>query len=126
MNVQVLDVRVIDQDMDRPLEFNIILDFSYDRTGMFDDPEIREVVQEASDDFAYFIGDMNLDEVPAGEARVWIWNPGSYDSGRIVSNRFAYTGTLIACIRASSRSHNDSERDTRRPHSLIPTGSSTP
>ena len=94
VNVQTIDVRVIDQDSDRPLDFNIILDFSNDRIGMYD-REFREVIQQAADDFAYFIGDMDLDEIPAGEARIWIWNPGGYDTGRTVTNSFAYTGTLV-------------------------------
>ena len=93
---QTIDVHVIDQDIGRSLEFNIIADFSHDETGMFDNPAARETIQQVADDFAYFIGDMDLDEVPAGEEQMWIWDPGGYDSGRFVANSFAYTGTLIS------------------------------
>ena len=68
---QTIDVRVIDQDVDRPLEFNVIAEFRNDESGMFDDPAAREVVQQAADDWAYFIADMDLDEVLAGEELMW-------------------------------------------------------
>ena len=90
---QVIDVHVIDQDIDRPLEFNVITDFRYDKTGMFDDPAARETVQQALDDWAYFIGDMNLDEVRAGDELMWIRDPDG--SGRHVTNALDYTGYLM-------------------------------
>ena len=95
IRAQTIDVHVIDQDLDRPLEFNIIPDFSYDETGMFDDPAARETIEQAADDWAYFIGDMELDEVSVGAEVMWLWNPGGYDSGRTVRNRIAYTGYLM-------------------------------
>ena len=93
---QTIDVHVIDQDLDRPLEFNIIASFSFDESGLFDDPVARQTVQEALDDWAYFIGDMALDEVQVGEEPVWIWDPGGYDTGRTVTNDIAYTGFLMS------------------------------
>ena len=95
VSTQTIDVHVIDQDVDRPLEFNVITDFRHDRTGMFDDPVARATVQQGLDDFAYFIADMNLDEVRAGEERMWIWDPVGYESGRQVRNAIDYTGYLI-------------------------------
>ena len=92
---QTIDVHVIDQDLDLPLEFNVIADFSYDETGMFNDPAAREAIQRAADDWAYFIADMNLDEVPAGEELMWIWDKGGFDSGRTVRNNITYTGFLM-------------------------------
>ena len=92
---QKIDVYVIDQDVDRPLDFKIISNFSQDKTGMFDDPAARETVYRAADDFAYFIADMNLDEVPAGSEQIHIWNPGGYDTFRYIRNEVAYTGILI-------------------------------
>ena len=95
---QTVDVHVIDQDLDRPLEFNVITDFSHDETGFFDDPAAREAIRQAADDFAYFIADMNLDEVRAGDESMWINesgdpnNPRDWGVGEWVSNRVAYTG----------------------------------
>ena len=71
------------------------MDYRHDTTGMFDDAGAREVVQQAADDFAYFIADMNLDEVRAGSESMWIFNPGGYDSGKRVTNGIAYTGFLL-------------------------------
>ena len=97
---QTIDVHVIDQDIDRPLEFNVIADFSYDETGMFNDLASREAVQRAADDWAYFIADMNLDEVPAGEELMWIWYPEEQQrqelgDGVTVTNGFTYNGFLM-------------------------------
>ena len=97
---QAIDIHVIDQDIDdidRPPEFNIITDFRYDRrrTRMFDDLVAKATVQQGLDDWAYFIADMNLDEVRAGEEQMWIWDPGGYESGRTVTNAINYTGYLM-------------------------------
>ena len=94
VSVQTIDVHVIDQDVDRPLEFDVIPDFRHDETGMFDDPAVREAVQQAANDFAYFIADMSLDEVPAGEELMEIEYPNSPDN-RTVTNAIDYTGYLM-------------------------------
>ena len=86
---QTIDVHVIDQDVDRPLEFNVIAEFRNDESGMFDDPAAREAVQQAADDWAYFIADMDLDEVLAGEELMW-----GPDNVRL-RNAIDYTGILI-------------------------------
>ena len=91
---QTIDVHVIDQDVDRPLEFEVIPDFRHDETGMFDDPAAREDVQQAANDFAYFIADMSLDEVPPGEEPIWIYR-GGLDDGVTVTNDISYTGFLM-------------------------------
>ena len=85
---QTIDVHVIDQDLDRPLEFNVVVDFRYDETGVFDDPLARAVVKQAAADWAYFVADMNLDPVRAGEARIT-------HRDRIVTNAIGYTGLLV-------------------------------
>ncbi len=95
VRTQTIDVHVIDQDIDRTAEFNIIADFRHDSTGMFDDPAAREIVQQGLDDFAYFIADMNLDEVLAGEERMWIWRGHEYRNGIHVTNAIGYTGFLV-------------------------------
>ena len=97
---QTIDVHVIDQDVDRPLEFKVIPDYSYDDIGMFDDPAAREAVQRMADDWAYFIADMNLDEVRAGEEQMWIWYPEEQrrqglGDGVTVTNDVTYTGFLM-------------------------------
>ena len=97
-----IDVHVIDQDLDLPLEFNIIADFSHDETGFFDDPASRAAVLQAADDWAYFIAGMDLDGVGVGEEAVWVNEPGAPDRRRVwgeghhEKNREAYTGIWVS------------------------------
>ena len=93
IRIQTIDVHVIDQDVEQPLEFNIITDFRYDETGFFDDPDARRVVRQAADDWAYFIADMNLDKVRAGEAQMW--HRTSSGGRRLVTNAIDYTGLMV-------------------------------
>ena len=97
-----IEVHVIDQDLNLPLEFNIIPDFHHDQTGFFEDSAAREAVRQAADDFAYFIADMDLDEVRAGDESMWINEPGGpndprvWGDGKWAKNRVAYTGFLVS------------------------------
>ena len=91
----VIDVHVIDQDIDRPLDFHIHVDTSQDQIGLLDDPEILKTVRQAALDWAYFLGDMGLDEVTAGDEKTWIWNSDGFRDGKIVTNRESYTGFLL-------------------------------
>ena len=94
---ELIDIYVVDQDIDRPNVFNITVDFSQDKLGLFDDAAARETIRQAADDWAYFIGDINLGEVSAGKERTWIWDPmgTGFNSGRTVTNRDGYTGFLL-------------------------------
>ena len=76
IRTQIIDVHVIDQDLDRPSEFEIISDFRHDKTGFFDDPGTREAVRQAAADLAYFIADMDLDEVRGGRRVLVRKRPG--------------------------------------------------
>ena len=92
-----IDVFVDDQDLNRPLDFRIHVDFAQDTTGLFDE-EARETVRQVADDVAYFMAARYLDEVPAGSERTFIWSPkGYHDTGghRIVTNRESYRGFLL-------------------------------
>jgi len=92
---QTVPVAVIDQDLDRAPAFDIPIEFSEDKTGFFDRPARRDIVLQAARDWAYFIGDMNLDEIRAGAETTWIWNKDGFNSGYHLSNRFPYTGFLL-------------------------------
>ena len=96
-HTQSIDIHVIDQDVpNRALDFDITLDFSQDQTGLPNDSAVRETVQQAADDWAYFIDDMDLDQVSSGQEESWIWDSRGYShGGKPVRNKMSYTGFLL-------------------------------
>jgi hypothetical protein len=90
-----LPVHVIDQDRDRPQEFQVNVDFSQDRTGFFKDDKKRSVVVQAARDWAYFFGDMQLASVPVGAERTLIWGSDGFKTSQAVTNAGAYRGYLL-------------------------------
>ena len=92
---ETIDIHVIDQDVDRAHDFDIIVDYSQDKTGLFDDPSAVRAVQQAADDWAYFLAGMDLDRTPARQEPTWIWSPGGFTGGGVVQNQYAYTGFLL-------------------------------
>ena len=92
---ETIDVHVIDQDLEQPAEFDLIVDYSQDRTGLFDDPQAVSTVQQAAQDLAYFFADMNLDVTAARQESTWIWNPDGFTGGKVVQNQYRYTGFLL-------------------------------
>ena len=96
-HTQTIDVHVIDQDVSsRALDFDITLDFSQDQTVLFNDSVVRETVQQAADDWAHFIDDMDLDQVSSGQEESWIWDTRGYShGGKPIRNKMNYTGFLL-------------------------------
>ena len=96
-HTQTIDIHVIDQDVpNRALDFDITLDFSQDQTALSNDSAVRETVQQAADDWAYFIDDMDLDQVSSGQEESWIWDSRGYShGGKPVKNKMSYTGFLL-------------------------------
>ena len=92
---ETIEVHVVDQDVDRPHDFDIIVDYSQDRTGLFDDPNAVRAVQQAADDWSYFFAGMNLDRTPARQESTWIWSQEGFTGGGVVQNQYAYTGFLL-------------------------------
>ena len=96
-HTQTIDVHVIDQDVSsRALDFDITLDFSQDQTVLFNDSVVRQTVQQAADDWAHFIDDMDLDQVASGQEESWIWDSRGYSHGsKPIRNKMSYTGFLL-------------------------------
>jgi hypothetical protein len=91
-------LHVIDQDVARNAEFAVTVDFSHDRSGFFDDPRKRAIMEQAAADWAYFIGDMQLDAVPAGAETTYLWGADGSADGVWATNAAAYRGFLFyAC-----------------------------
>jgi hypothetical protein len=88
-------LHVVDEDMSRPAEFAVTVDFSHDRSGFFGDPRRRAIVEQAAADWAYFIGDMQLDAVPAGEESTFVWGANGAGHGVWATNRKPFRGFLF-------------------------------
>jgi hypothetical protein len=89
-----LTIRVRVQPDRLPAPFQVPVDVSRDQTGFFDDRHARAVVQQAADDWAYFIADMRLVEVPAGEELTFIFDPDGFVSGSYTTNDRPYRNFL--------------------------------
>ena len=91
-----VSVHVFDQDLNQPSAFRATTGFTYDAAGFFTDPVRRQIVQQAADDWAYFIDDMSLDAVAAGAEKIWIYPPiTDFSVATLNPNPAAYTGFLM-------------------------------
>jgi hypothetical protein len=88
-------IHVVDHDRALTNVFNVTVDFGQDRTGFFADPNKRALAQQAADDMAYFIGEMNLNMVPAQSELTRIWETNGFVTGKDVRNSNAYRGFLL-------------------------------
>jgi hypothetical protein len=75
--------------------FPIVVDFSQDRTGFYRDPEHRAVFQQAAADWAFYLRDMQLQPVAAGQEKTWIWEPDGFRKCDLVTNASDFTGFLL-------------------------------
>ena len=86
---------VVDHDKSLTNVFNVTIDFSQDKTGFFGDPQTRAVAVQAANELAYFVGNTNLNLVPAQTENTWIWETNGFVSGRYILNSSAYRGYLL-------------------------------
>ncbi len=75
--------------------FPIDVDFSQDRSGFFDDEKKRRVVQQAVDDWAYFLAPVARDLIRVGAEKTFIWNPDGFKQGHDVTSAHEYSGYLL-------------------------------
>jgi Putative Ig domain len=90
-----LPIIVEDQDRDRPIEFPVTLETSFDATGFYTNPTVLAETQRAADDWAYFLADNRVDEVIRGSSRSWVWNADGFLSGYWVTNPEAFRGFYL-------------------------------
>ena len=88
-------ISVIDQDQDRPAEFNIIVNPSVDETTFFADPQKLNIARAAGADWAYFFGNMSLDPVAINTETIFVWARDGSNSGTRYKNTEAYRGFLL-------------------------------
>lgn len=86
-------VVVMSHDGAKP--FPVTVDFSQDRTGFYADAEHRAIFQQAVADWAFYLQDMHLHPVPAGEEKTWIWTPDGFNRSSLVTNGAPFTGFLL-------------------------------
>src|SRR5262249_31364988 len=92
---ETVPIVVHDQDKSLPLLSTFTLDFGRDATGFMSDATARSIIQQAADDWAYFLDDMRFESVPAGDESTFIWNQDGFVSGTSVTNQAPYTGFLL-------------------------------
>lgn len=91
----IIPVLVDDQDRDRPLDFPVVLETAHDATNFYTNPRVLEETRKAAEDWAYFLGHGDMDEIIRGASRSWIWNQDGFLSGYWVTNQYAYRGFLL-------------------------------
>ena len=92
---QVIPVTVIDQDVDRPLTYPVIVDFSEARDSLMLDPESQAVIRQAAEDWLYYVDADGIDEVAAGDSYLDIGGQDHLFDEKRVTNPVAYTGYYL-------------------------------
>ncbi|MCW5946895.1 MAG: hypothetical protein KIT74_07665 [Fimbriimonadales bacterium] len=89
-------IKVIDQDGRSAPNFKVEIDFSHDRTGLFDDQVARNIVIQAASDWAYFLDGSQQSKVEIGEWKSWIWEAdGDFRAGFESSNQRVFDGFYL-------------------------------
>ncbi|NOG55117.1 MAG: hypothetical protein HND57_12480 [Planctomycetes bacterium] len=110
-------IRIVDQDRKRPIEFPILIDFSHDQTGFFDNQTARDLTLQAAEDCAYFLDDPGYEPVAVGDEVAWIWNSDGFKEGREVTNSSPFTGFLLFAHGIDHEPlHSGSNASDRRDH----------
>ena len=94
---QAFPIQVIDQDSTSPvINYSLVVNYSPDKApyNFFSNQTHRNIVQQAADDWAFYIQNMNFDQVPAAAEQTWIWN-NNFNGGNYAANTNPYTGFLL-------------------------------
>lgn len=101
--------------------FSIALDFTLDKTGFLSsDEELaqqrRQILQQAADDWSFFISQMKTDPVYAGSEKNELFlsvGQGANNQTTRVENRYAYSGSSIYVLGANSADRPNSRGGAR-------------
>jgi hypothetical protein len=89
-------IRVIDQDRVSKPNFKVEIDFSHDKTGLFEEQLARNIVIKAASDWAYFFDGSQHERVESGKWKSWIWEAdGSFRDGFEATNQRAFDGFYL-------------------------------
>jgi hypothetical protein len=95
LGTQTYPIAVLDQDVASPvIDFDIIFDYSTDTAYNFFQTAQRNIAEQAADDWAYFLEDMNFDQVAANSQFTYIWQ-NNYAGGSFTTNSRAYRGFYL-------------------------------
>jgi hypothetical protein len=97
-------IHIIDQDLQRTNDFNVITNFGRDITGFFTNATARALVKQAADDWAYFFADMKLDTVAIGAEPTYIWS-NNFSGGYYFNNTNSYKGYLLYAYGTTNSTH---------------------
>jgi hypothetical protein len=97
-------IHVIDQDLQRTNDFEVIANFDRDLTGFFTNTMRLALVRQAAGDWSYFFGGMNLDLVAVGTESTYIWS-NNFNGGYFFINTNSYRGYQLYAYGTTNAAH---------------------
>jgi hypothetical protein len=86
-----LPIQVIDEDTHHTNAFVVTVNFDRDITGFYTNTTARLLITEEANDWTYYFTSMNLDPVPVGKEKTFIWS-NNFAGGFYFTNTNSYTG----------------------------------
>jgi hypothetical protein len=99
-----IPIHVLDQDLARTNDFNVVINYDRDVTGFFTNVVRRSLVKQATEDWAYFFAGMALDVVPAGTESTYIWS-NNFNGGYYFNNTNSYRGYQLYAYGTTNAAH---------------------
>lgn len=94
LHTQVIPVRIIDQDYERPLSYPVIIDFSAAMHPFFQDDKVQAIIREAAEDWLYYVDGTDMDTYPARNNSQFIQPIGAPDFIQVF-NQVAFNGFYL-------------------------------
>ncbi len=91
----IVPVTVIDQDVDRPLSYPVIVDFSEARHPVMLDEAAQTVIKQAAEDWLYYVGGNDIDSIGMGESFLIAGGQDHLFEEKILENPVAYKGYYL-------------------------------
>ena len=90
LGIDMYEIKVIDQDSSTTtIDFDILFDYSEDTLYHLFDATKKTIAERAANDWAFFIEDMNFDQVAFGNQQTFIWKD-DFASGHWAHNSMAF------------------------------------
>ena len=92
---QVIPVTVIDQDYDRSLSYPVTIDFSEVLHPFMQDPSTQAIINQAAEDWLYYVDGEGIDEIEAGGSSLVIGGQDHLFEEKTVVNPIPYKGYYL-------------------------------